>query len=68
MRYPGGKGISGVYQRLINEIPPHRVYIEPYLGGGALMRYKLPAEINIGLDVDPAVTGLALRQIEWVGG
>lgn len=58
MRYPGGKGISGVYQRLINKIPPHRVYIEPYLGGGALMRYKLPAEINIGLDVDPAVTRL----------
>lgn len=54
MQYPGGKGASGVYQRLINQIPPHRVYIESHLGGGALMRYKRPAEINIGLDIDPA--------------
>jgi len=55
MKYPGGKGASGVYQRLINQIPPHRVYIESHLGGGALMRYKKPAEINIGLDIDPAI-------------
>lgn len=55
MRYPGGKGASGVYQRLINQIPPHRVYIESHLGGGALMRYKKPAEVNIGLDIDPAI-------------
>lgn len=55
MQYPGGKGASGIYQRLINHIPPHRVYIEPYLGGGALMRHKRPAEINIGVDVDTAV-------------
>lgn len=55
MQYPGGKGASGVYQRLINQIPPHRVYIEPYLGGGALMRYKRPAEINIGVDINSSV-------------
>ena len=55
MRYPGGKSVSGVYQRLINQIPPHRVYIESHLGGGALLRLKKPAEINIGLDIDYAV-------------
>jgi len=55
MKYPGGKGASGVYQQLINQIPPHSVYIESHLGGGALMRYKRPAEINIGLDIDPAI-------------
>ena len=31
MNYPGGKG--GVYQRLINLMPPHEVYIETHLGG-----------------------------------
>lgn len=56
MQYPGGKGASGIYQRLINQIPPHRIYIESHLGGGALMRYKKTAEINIGLDIDPVVT------------
>ncbi len=55
MSYPGGKGASGVYQRLINQIPPHRVYIETHLGSGAIMRRKRPAQINLGLDVDSEV-------------
>jgi DNA adenine methylase len=55
MGYPGGKAGDGVYQRLINLMPPHEVYIEPFLGGGALMRFKRPARLNIGLDLDPAV-------------
>ena len=55
MHYPGGKGASGVYQRLINQIPPHRVFIETHLGGGAIMRHKKPAEINIGIDLDKGV-------------
>ena len=32
-------------------MPPHRVYIEPFLGGGAIMRLKRPAVLNIGLDL-----------------
>jgi DNA adenine methylase len=53
VRYPGGKGTC--YRRLINLMPPHRVYIESHLGGGACMRYKKPAEINIGIDADARV-------------
>jgi DNA adenine methylase len=53
MHYPGGKGGEGVYQTIINRMPPHRVYIEPFLGGGAIMRHKLPATVNIGVDRDP---------------
>lgn len=53
MRYPGGKGKT--YQHIINVMPPHRVYIETHLGGGAVMRHKLPAARNIGIDVDPKV-------------
>jgi len=55
MRYPGGKSGSGVYQTIINQMPPHLVYIEAFLGGGAVMRHKLPARINVGLDLDPDV-------------
>ena len=55
MHYPGGKGASGVYQRLINQIPPHRVFIETHLGGGAIMRHKKATEVNIGVDVDKTV-------------
>jgi len=55
MRFPGGK--FRCYQKLINLIPPHRVYIETHLGGGAVLRHKAPAEVNIGVDCDPAVIG-----------
>lgn len=53
MRYPGGKGKC--YQRLINLMPPHQVYIESHLGGGAVMRHKKVASRNIGIDLDPKV-------------
>jgi hypothetical protein len=49
--YPGGKNGAGVYQRIINLMPPHQTYVEPFLGGGAVMRLKRPAALNIGLDL-----------------
>jgi len=55
MNYPGGKNGAGVYQKIINQMPPHKVYIEAFLGGGAIMRYKRPTKINIGIDKDPVV-------------
>lgn len=56
MNYPGGKG--GIYQKIINQIPPHEVYIETHLGGGAVLRNKKPAAKNIGLDIDPHVISM----------
>lgn len=53
MRYPGGKGKC--YQRIINLMPVHSTYIESHLGGGAVMRHKKPAKINIGVDRDARV-------------
>lgn len=53
MSYPGGKGASGVVQTIINQQPPHDSYIEPFLGGGAIIRAKLPARHNEALDLDP---------------
>ncbi len=55
MTYPGGKAGAGVYQQIINRMPPHSVYVEPFLGGGAIMRMKRPARSNIGIEIDADV-------------
>ncbi|HGN8994461.1 TPA: DNA adenine methylase [Klebsiella michiganensis] len=52
MSYLGSKAASGVYQRIIAEMPPHDTYIETHLGGGAVMLRKPPARQNWGIDID----------------
>lgn len=54
MAWPGGKDGSGVAQRLINQIPPHDVFVSAFLGDCAILRRKRPAELSIGLDRDKA--------------
>ena len=54
MGYPGGKAAPGIYHKIISLMPPHQIYIEPFYGGGAIMRHKRPAQINIGIDRDRA--------------
>lgn len=55
MAYKGGKGQDGVYHRIINQIPPHRVYIEAFFGGGSIMKYKKSASCSIAIDLDASV-------------
>ena len=50
MKYPGAK--KRHIRTLINQIPPHGIYIEPFLGSGALMERKAQASVNIGIDID----------------
>jgi DNA adenine methylase len=50
--YPGGKGSVGVYQTIINSMPPHNTYIEAFLGAGSVLRHKRPAKRNVGIDLD----------------
>ena len=68
MGYPGGKSGSGVYQKIINLMPPHETYVEPFLGGGAIMRIKRPAvAASIGLDIDAgALHDFAALSLDWV--
>lgn len=58
--YPGGKNASGTYQTIINLIPPHTVYIEPFLGSGAILRQKKPAAISYGIERDRATLEAAI--------
>lgn len=40
-------------QVIVNQMPPHRNYFEPFLGSGAVLRAKRPAEQSSGVDLDP---------------
>ena len=62
MNFPGGKG--GTYQKYINLMPPHEVYIESHLGSGAIMRYKRRARRNIGIEIDPEIMQIWRRRKE----
>ena len=52
MEYFGSKATSGLCQALIALMPPHSVYIESHLGGGALMKRKPTGVRSIGIDRD----------------
>ena len=52
MGYFGSKATSGLCQALIALMPPHSVYIESHLGGGALMKRKPTGVRSIGIDRD----------------
>lgn len=51
--YPGAK--TSVAKRLVSLMPPHQVYVEGFLGSGAVLRIKKPAAQNVGYDLDPGV-------------
>jgi DNA adenine methylase len=54
MNYKGGKNGSGVYQKLICMMPPHKLYVEAFLGSGAILRRKRPADKSIAFETNRA--------------
>lgn len=48
--YKGGKNGNGTYQTIINQIPKHEIYIEPFAGSAAIFRHKLAAVNSILCD------------------
>lgn len=59
MNYAGGKGGSGVVQKIINQIRPHDVYIEAFVGGGAVLRCKKAAAVSVAIDLDSDVVKMS---------
>lgn len=52
MRYKGSKQNHGMWQWIVNQMPPHQCYVEAFLGSGAVLKHKRPALVNIGIDAD----------------
>ena len=48
----GSKATTGLCQAIVSAMPPHDVYLEPFLGGGAIMKRKPPAIRSIGIDLN----------------
>ncbi|MBX3422256.1 MAG: hypothetical protein KF752_11940 [Pirellulaceae bacterium] len=53
--YPGGKSGAGIFQRLINLIPRHRILIVPFAGHCGVVRNIKPAEHTIVIDQNASV-------------
>ena len=50
LRWPGSKWTLA--QQIINILPDHRIYIEPFLGSGAVFFNKTPSFTEILNDLD----------------
>lgn len=56
LKYPGSKwNIAG---QLVNMIPTHHSYVEPYFGSGAVLFNKPISDIETVNDLDSDVTNL----------
>lgn len=51
-----------VQRIIINEMPPHNLFLELYMGKKPLLRTKLEAHTNIGVDHDPEVVDHVLKE------
>lgn len=61
--YPGHKGIEGLYQFIINRIPPHTNYFEIFAGSAQIAR-KLPhGSIKVVVDCNSGVTAILKKEI-----
>jgi len=74
-RVNGGKGGSGVFQRIISLMPAHAIYVETHLGAGNILRRKRPAAGSYAIEIDPetlaafrAAYGRELANVEYVHG
>lgn len=56
LKYPGSKW--RIAENIVDLIPPHHTYLEPYFGSGAVFFNKSPSDIEMINDLDSNVTNL----------
>jgi hypothetical protein len=54
--FTGSKGQAGTFQRIIGQMPPHTIYVEPFAGSAVIFRAKRPALVSILIEINPAVS------------
>lgn len=67
MKYPlsyvGGK--SHLSRHIVGLLPKHRIYVEPFFGGGSVLFSKQPAAVEIANDLDDRVVNFFYVLREW---
>lgn len=54
--YPGSKNQAGVYQNIINRIPPFKTFVEPFAGSAGIARRIYTGDENVILsDIDTCI-------------
>lgn len=53
--YNGGKHGNGTFQNIINKIPPHKIYCEPFVGNGGVFHNLAKPGITVINDLDSSV-------------
>ena len=56
LKWHGGK--SYLARRFVALFPPHRVYVEPFIGGGSILLNKPPAEREVAGDLNAGLINL----------
>lgn len=54
LNYPGAKW--GMAKQIVSMMPPHRSYLEPFFGSGAVLFNKRPSAIETVTDIDGDIT------------
>jgi hypothetical protein len=57
--FVGSKGQAGVFHRIIGQMPPHSVYVEPFFGRGQIFWEKRPARESILIEREPGFLATA---------
>lgn len=63
VNYPGSKNAANAYRAIINQMPPHDIYVEGFGGSAAVAFHKRPAAANYVIEINPKVAAAAQSRL-----